>query len=133
MIQADGGVSLLRSRQIFSRTRAGEMGQQVGRVGEGASAALQSPPHGHSQQPQPHQTKGSRASSSGRRPREATNAGTPACRLAVTANASDPGVNVFTLHSGKYTSNNPVQLAAVCFSAVKSVQGHSRNTRLSER
>ncbi|GAA6092661.1 tyrosine-protein kinase ABL2 isoform X1 [Tachysurus ichikawai] len=73
------------------------MGQQVGRVGDGASAALQSPPHGHSQQP--HQSRGSRGSSSGRRPREATSAGTPACRLAVTANASDPGINIFTQHS----------------------------------
>ncbi|TSN76547.1 hypothetical protein Baya_8700 [Bagarius yarrelli] len=76
------------------------MGQQVGRVGDGASAALQNPPHGHSQQPQPHQSKGSRASSSGRRPRETTNSGTPACRVAVTANTSEPGINIFTQHSG---------------------------------
>ncbi|XP_072537736.1 tyrosine-protein kinase ABL2 isoform X1 [Salminus brasiliensis] len=85
------------------------MGQQVGRVGDGASPALQSPPQPQPQphsQPQPqqqqqqqHQGRAARTSGSGRRPREVTSTGTPACRLAATANMPDPGVNVFTQHS----------------------------------
>ncbi|XP_062855105.1 tyrosine-protein kinase ABL2 [Trichomycterus rosablanca] len=78
------------------------MGQQVGRVGEGVSAGLQNPPqHSHSQQQQAQQIKANRisSSSSGRRPREASSTGNPACRLAASANQLDPGINIFTQHS----------------------------------
>ncbi|KAJ8395438.1 hypothetical protein AAFF_G00031720 [Aldrovandia affinis] len=68
------------------------MGQQVGRVGEGASAGLPPP------QPQP-QGRTNRGSSAGRRPREATaTTGTPPGR-AVAVNVPDPGINIFTQHS----------------------------------
>ncbi|XP_028817198.1 tyrosine-protein kinase ABL2 isoform X2 [Denticeps clupeoides] len=76
------------------------MGQQVGRVGEGTPSGLQ-PPHPHSQQPQ-QQGKGSRASGSGRRPREAANCGTPPGKSAAAGpatNVPDPGINIFTKHS----------------------------------
>ncbi|XP_051964672.1 tyrosine-protein kinase ABL2-like isoform X3 [Xyrauchen texanus] len=74
------------------------MGQQVGRVGEGASAGLQTPPQG---QQQLQQGRANRASSSGRRPRDGSNIiGTPPGRTAAAANIiPDPGINIFTLHS----------------------------------
>ncbi|XP_066499686.1 tyrosine-protein kinase ABL2 isoform X2 [Hoplias malabaricus] len=82
------------------------MGQQVGRVGEGASSGLQSQsppqqqPHSHSQPPPQQQSRaGTRASSSARRAREAAVSGATACRLPATASIPDPGVNVFTQHS----------------------------------
>ncbi|XP_030639662.1 tyrosine-protein kinase ABL2 isoform X2 [Chanos chanos] len=72
------------------------MGQQVGRVGEGAPTGLQTPPQPHSQQQ--HQGKANRGSSSGRRPREVTTTGTPPGRAAA-ANMPDRGINIFTEHS----------------------------------
>ncbi|XP_062251331.1 tyrosine-protein kinase ABL2 isoform X1 [Platichthys flesus] len=72
------------------------MGQQVGRVGEGTSTALQ-PPQPHASQP--HQGKGIRGSGAGRRPREpGSSTGTPPGRTAA-VNVPDPGINIFTLHS----------------------------------
>ncbi|XP_034438426.1 tyrosine-protein kinase ABL2 isoform X2 [Hippoglossus hippoglossus] len=72
------------------------MGQQVGRVGEGTSTALQ-PPQPHASQP--HQGKGIRGSGAGRRPREpGSSTGTPPGRAAA-VNVPDPGINIFTLHS----------------------------------
>ncbi|XP_061744193.1 tyrosine-protein kinase ABL2 isoform X5 [Nerophis ophidion] len=72
------------------------MGQQVGRVGEGASTGLQ-PPQPHASQP--HQVKGSRGSVAGRRPREAgSNIGTPPGRTGA-INVPDPSINIFTKHS----------------------------------
>ncbi|XP_023677162.2 tyrosine-protein kinase ABL2 isoform X1 [Paramormyrops kingsleyae] len=65
------------------------MGQQVGRVGEGASAGLQPP------QPQPHQGRTNRGNSAGRRTREAAVTGTPPGRSAL----PDPAINIFTQHS----------------------------------
>ncbi|XP_056319884.1 tyrosine-protein kinase ABL2 isoform X2 [Danio aesculapii] len=76
------------------------MGQQVGRVGEGASSGIQTPP-----QAQQQQGRSNRASSSGRRPRDggssSTLTGTPPGRSAAAAVniMPDPGINVFTLHS----------------------------------
>ncbi|CAL8348640.1 unnamed protein product [Gadus morhua 'NCC'] len=73
------------------------MGQQVGRVGESTSTALQ-PPQPHAA-PQPHQVKGNRGSSAGRRPREVGGTtGTPPGRTAA-VNVPDPGTNIFTKHS----------------------------------
>ncbi|XP_044055287.1 tyrosine-protein kinase ABL2 isoform X1 [Siniperca chuatsi] len=72
------------------------MGQQVGRVGEGASTGLQ-PPQPHASQP--HQGKGNRGSGAGRRPREpGSSTGTPPGRAAA-VNVPDPGINIFTQHS----------------------------------
>ncbi|XP_032427166.1 tyrosine-protein kinase ABL2 isoform X1 [Xiphophorus hellerii] len=72
------------------------MGQQVGRVGEVTSTALQ-PPQPHASQP--HQGKGSRGSVAGRRPREpGCSTMMPPVRTTVT-NAPDPGINIFTQHS----------------------------------
>ncbi|XP_034035582.1 tyrosine-protein kinase ABL2 isoform X2 [Thalassophryne amazonica] len=72
------------------------MGQQVGRVGEGASTGLQ-PPQPHASQP--HQGKGNRGSGAGRRPREpCSSTGTPPGRTAA-INVPDPGINIFTKHS----------------------------------
>ncbi|KAK1801188.1 hypothetical protein P4O66_022878, partial [Electrophorus voltai] len=76
---------------------ARQMGQQVGRVGDGAPAGLQTPPQ--TQQQQQHPGKANRASSSGRRAREVTSTGAPPCRTAATASMPDPGVNIFTQHS----------------------------------
>uniref|UniRef100_A0A3P8W800 Tyrosine-protein kinase n=1 Tax=Cynoglossus semilaevis TaxID=244447 RepID=A0A3P8W800_CYNSE len=72
------------------------MGQQVGRVGEGSSTALQ-PPQPHASQP--HQGKGNRGSGAGRRPREpGCSIGTPPGRTAAIA-VPDPAINIFTQHS----------------------------------
>lgn len=74
------------------------MGQQVGRVGEGTSTGLQ-PPQPHASQPQ--QGKVNRGSGAGRRPREpGSSTGTPPGRAAA-VNVPDPGINIFTQHSGK--------------------------------
>uniref|UniRef100_A0A3Q1GLZ6 Tyrosine-protein kinase n=1 Tax=Acanthochromis polyacanthus TaxID=80966 RepID=A0A3Q1GLZ6_9TELE len=74
------------------------MGQQVGRVGEGTSTGLQ-PPQPHASQP--HQGKGNRGSGAGRRPREpGSSTGTPPGRVAA-VNVPDPGINIFTQHSGR--------------------------------
>lgn len=74
------------------------MGQQVGRVGEGTSTGLQ-PPQPHATQT--HQAKGIRGSGAGRRPREPGSiTGTPPSRTPA-ANVPDPGINIFTQHSGK--------------------------------
>ncbi|XP_026104770.1 tyrosine-protein kinase ABL2-like isoform X1 [Carassius auratus] len=78
------------------------MGQQVGRVGEGASAGVQTPPQGQQQQ-----GRSNRASNSGRKPRDCGSGsnitGTPPGRTAAAVAAAniilDPGINVFTLHS----------------------------------
>ncbi|XP_071005522.1 tyrosine-protein kinase ABL2-like isoform X3 [Oncorhynchus clarkii lewisi] len=67
------------------------MGQQVGRVGEGASTGLQPPP------PQQHPGKGNRGSA-GRRPREVSSTGTAPGRVAA-VNMPDPAINIFTQHS----------------------------------
>ncbi|CDQ65539.1 unnamed protein product [Oncorhynchus mykiss] len=67
------------------------MGQQVGRVGEGASTGLQPPP------PQQHPGKGNRGSA-GRRPREVSSTGTAPGRVAA-VNVPDPAINIFTQHS----------------------------------
>ena len=72
------------------------MGQQVGRMGEGASSGLQ-PQQPHSQLQHP--GKASRASGSGRRPKEVATTGTPPGRTAA-ANLTEPGFNIFTQHSG---------------------------------
>uniref|UniRef100_A0A667WRC8 Tyrosine-protein kinase n=1 Tax=Myripristis murdjan TaxID=586833 RepID=A0A667WRC8_9TELE len=72
------------------------MGQQVGRVGEGTSTGLQ-PPQPHASQP--HQGKGNRGSGAGRRPRDSSSTGTPPGRAAA-VNVPDPGINIFTQHSG---------------------------------
>ncbi|KAK5907787.1 hypothetical protein CesoFtcFv8_005600 [Champsocephalus esox] len=70
------------------------MGQQVGRVGESTSTGGLQPPQPHASQP--HQGKGNR----GRRPREPGSiTGTPPGRTAA-VNVPDPGINIFTLHSG---------------------------------
>ncbi|KAG5850107.1 hypothetical protein ANANG_G00078720 [Anguilla anguilla] len=71
------------------------MGQQVGRVGEGASTGIQ-PSQPQSQQQ--HQGRTNRGSSAGRRPREASTTGTPPGR-AVAVSVPDPGINIFTQHS----------------------------------
>ncbi|XP_029563138.1 tyrosine-protein kinase ABL2 isoform X2 [Salmo trutta] len=70
------------------------MGQQVGRVGEGASTGLPPP-----QQQQQHPGKGNRGNA-GRRPREVSNVstGTPTGRVAA-VNVPDPAINIFTQHS----------------------------------
>lgn len=74
------------------------MGQQVGRVGEGTSTGLQ-PPQPHATQTQ--QAKGIRGSGAGRRPREPGSiTGTPPSRTPA-VNVPDPGINIFTQHSGK--------------------------------
>lgn len=74
------------------------MGQQVGRVGEGTSTGLQ-PPQPHATQT--HQAKGVRGSGAGRRPREPGSiTGTPPSRTPA-VNVPDPGINIFTQHSGK--------------------------------
>ncbi|XP_023810350.1 Abelson tyrosine-protein kinase 2 isoform X1 [Oryzias latipes] len=78
------------------------MGQQVGRVGEVTSTGLQ-PPQPHATQPQP--GKGNRGSGAGRRPRGepgSSSTGTPPGRAA-SANAPDPGINIFTQHSEALT------------------------------
>lgn len=98
------------------------MGQQVGRVGESASTTtgLHHQQHHHQQQPppttqphapQPHQGLKGKGSGGGRRPREVgggggcsiggtTTTGTPPGRTAA-VNVPDPGINIFTQHSGK--------------------------------
>lgn len=87
---------LLASSHTSLRQTTG-MGQQVGRVGEGTSTGLQ-PPQPHASQP--HQGKGNRGSGAGRRPREpGSSTGTPPGRAAA-ANVPDPGINIFTQHSG---------------------------------
>lgn len=87
---------LLASSQTSLRHSTG-MGQQVGRVGESTSTGLQ-PPQPHASQP--HQVKGNRGSGAGRRPREpGSNTGTPPGRTAA-VNVPDPGINIFTQHSG---------------------------------
>lgn len=88
---------LLASSQTSLRQTTG-MGQQVGRVGEGTSTGPQ-PPQPHASQP--HQVKGNRGSGAGRRPREpGSSTGTPPGRAAA-VNVPDPGINIFTQHSGK--------------------------------
>lgn len=88
---------LLASSRTSLRHTAG-MGQQVGRVGESTSTGLQ-PAQPHATQPS--QGKGNRGSGAGRRPREpGSNIGTPPGRTAA-VNVPDPGINIFTQHSGK--------------------------------
>lgn len=97
-LEARGGVCLLRPKRPHKQTTG--MGQQVGRVGEVTSTGLQ-PPQPHATQPQP--GKGNRGSGAGRRPRGepgSSSTGTPPGRAA-SANAPDPGINIFTQHSGK--------------------------------
>lgn len=77
------------------------MGQQVGRVGEGASTGLQPPP------PQQHPGKGNRGST-GRRPREVSSTGTAPGRVAA-VNVPDPAINIFTQHSAVWHGQVTVQ------------------------
>ncbi|XP_041134451.1 tyrosine-protein kinase ABL2 isoform X1 [Polyodon spathula] len=73
------------------------MGQQVGRVGEGAATGLQQQqPQQNAQQLPP--GRGSRGSNAGRRPRDPAAIGTPPGRSAA-VNVPDPGINIFTQHS----------------------------------
>uniref|UniRef100_A0A8C4SR36 Tyrosine-protein kinase n=1 Tax=Erpetoichthys calabaricus TaxID=27687 RepID=A0A8C4SR36_ERPCA len=72
------------------------MGQQVGRVGEGAVAGLQPP---HITPPQQQQGRASRGSNVGRKPRDPLVIGAPQGRNAAAVGAPDPGINVFTQHS----------------------------------
>lgn len=118
-----GDVSGPNGRRVFPRIcyfptqNTRRMGQQVGRVGEGASAGIQTPPQGQQQQ-----GRSNRASSSGRRPRDGGSnsniTGTPPGRAAAAAAAAnimlDPGINVFTLHSGM----NPFRSSLCIFIAL---------------
>ncbi|MFT7808869.1 Abelson tyrosine-protein kinase 2-like [Arapaima gigas] len=74
------------------------MGQQVGRVGEGAAAGLQQQQQQQPPQPQQPPSRASRGSGSGRRAREAGAGGTASGRTGGPSGA-EPGVNVFTQHS----------------------------------
>lgn len=124
---------LLASSQTSLRHATG-MGQQVGRVGEGTSTGLQ-PPQPHA--PQPHQAKGNRGSGAGRRPREpGSNTGTPPGRTAA-VNVPDPGINIFTQHSGeesavletRRTAESRCVQVLLCFALLSRVHASLTTTR----
>ncbi|TRY57172.1 hypothetical protein DNTS_003265, partial [Danionella cerebrum] len=109
----------------FPTRNTHRMGQQVGRVGEGTSAGIQTQPQGQQQQ---QLGRTNRVSGSGRRPRDGGGGinltGTPPGRTAVAAAniMPDPGINVFTLHSE--VAEELCKTASGCQSGVTQTFGH---------